>query len=58
MVRPRNKPIYSLQQALEKDELVLYYQPILNLHTGQICAVEALVRWQHPQLDYCLLASF
>jgi diguanylate cyclase len=39
----------ELRQAIENDELVLYYQPKINLHTRSISGVEALVRWQHPE---------
>ena len=38
----------DLRRAIERDELQLYYQPIIALATGEIFAFEALVRWQHP----------
>ena len=37
-----------LREAFDKQQFVLYYQPQINLLTGKIHAVEALVRWQHP----------
>ncbi len=40
----------GLRRALEHEELVLFYQPLVDIKTGGIIAVEALLRWQHPQL--------
>ncbi len=38
----------SLRDALDHDQLRLYYQPVVDLEAGTITGVEALVRWQHP----------
>ncbi len=38
----------DLRRAIDQGELVLYYQPIIHLSTGNLCGFEALVRWQHP----------
>jgi diguanylate cyclase len=38
----------ELKRAIKRDELVLQYQPVIDLHSGEISAVEALVRWEHP----------
>jgi EAL domain-containing protein (putative c-di-GMP-specific phosphodiesterase class I) len=40
----------QLHYALERDQFVVYYQPQINTKTGAIAQMEALVRWQHPEL--------
>ncbi|MDX6581274.1 MAG: hypothetical protein QOI10_458 [Solirubrobacterales bacterium] len=47
-VLARGESKQALQRAIENDELLLHYQPIISLDTGTLCAVEALVRWQDP----------
>lgn len=47
-----------LQQALDNDELLLHYQPQIDLRTGQVMGVEALLRWQHPERGLLAPAHF
>ena len=39
----------DLRQAIERDEFRVDYQPKLDIRTGQVAEMEALVRWQHPR---------
>lgn len=45
----KSQGLMMLRQALINDEFVLHYQPEINITTGEVIAVEALVRWQHPE---------
>ena len=48
----------ALRTALEREELVVYYQPIVSLTTGRITRLEALVRWQSAEKGLVLPADF
>ncbi|ABR49075.1 diguanylate cyclase/phosphodiesterase with PAS/PAC sensor(s) [Alkaliphilus metalliredigens QYMF] len=47
-----------LQHAIEKEELVLYYQPQYNLNTGEISGLEVLIRWIHTKKGFISPAKF
>ena len=48
----------SLRRALENSQLRLYYQPQVNLNTGEVVGAEALIRWQHPDYGFVSPATF
>jgi diguanylate cyclase (GGDEF)-like protein len=48
----------ELREAIDADQLVLHYQPVLYLPTGEATGVEALVRWQHPERGLVPPAEF
>ncbi len=48
----------QLHKAIERNELVIYYQPKMSLKTSRIQSVEALLRWQHPELGLVMPNRF
>lgn len=48
----------ELRRALDQNELVVYYQPIVELTNGHVVGMEALVRWNHPQRGMLAPAAF
>lgn len=54
----RGELINELRQAVRDDQLVLYYQPKMELASGRIVGVEALVRWRHPERGLLGPAAF
>jgi len=48
----------ALRKALEREELILYYQPQVDVSTGAIFGAEALIRWRHPDLGMVSPADF
>lgn len=54
----RLKIEHSLRQALGRNEFRLHFQPILDINSGKVAALEALVRWQHPEKGLLPPAKF
>lgn len=48
----------QLYRALDRGEFVLYYQPQINIQTEELIGVEALIRWQHPEMGMVSPAAF
>jgi diguanylate cyclase (GGDEF)-like protein/PAS domain S-box-containing protein len=61
MYKDSSKELYletDLREAVEKNEFILYYQPQVNIKTGDIIGLEALIRWKHPELGIILPNKF
>ncbi|MGV2871202.1 EAL domain-containing protein [Colwellia sp. E150_009] len=48
-IKVQHESLVSIRNALDNKEFVLYYQPKVNMRTGMVTGVEALLRWQHPE---------
>lgn len=57
-VEPSREVTAALRRAINEDRLVLHYQPKIDLRSGRVVAVEALLRWRHPAGGLILPDSF
>lgn len=58
LLRERYEFIENMHKAMQLSEFLLYYQPKVNMKTGVVIGVEALIRWQHPKNDLLPPALF
>ena len=56
--KSRQQNLESIRTALRDNQFLLYYQPKVNMRTGTIVGVEALLRWQHPEHGLLAPAAF
>jgi diguanylate cyclase (GGDEF)-like protein/PAS domain S-box-containing protein len=57
-IKSRGEVLENNRNALRRNEFVMYYQPIVNMGSGEVIGVEALIRWQHPERGLLLPADF
>jgi len=57
-IRRQHKLGFDLRNAIQRDELMLSYQPIVEMDSGHPYGVEVLVRWQHPEYGLLLPGEF
>jgi diguanylate cyclase (GGDEF)-like protein/PAS domain S-box-containing protein len=58
LVREQYDATERMRQALDHKEFVLYFQPKVNMRTGEVIGAEALIRWNHPQQGLLLPGLF
>ncbi|MGB5758586.1 MAG: EAL domain-containing protein [Acidimicrobiales bacterium] len=52
------RPVVEVDDAIAKDQMELHYQPVVDVGRGQICGIEALVRWRSPDRGLVMPAEF
>nr|WP_239056509.1 EAL domain-containing protein [Wenzhouxiangella limi] len=57
-LRGRHEHVEQVRRGMEQDELTLYFQPKVNMRSGEVIGAEALIRWQHPQRGLLSPAAF
>ncbi|MBO4640308.1 MAG: EAL domain-containing protein [Treponema sp.] len=50
--------INNIDEAIKKEHIKVYYQPVINTRTGRLCGLEALARWDDPQYGFLAPADF
>jgi len=58
VVKTRRESLMGIRDALDNNQFVLHYQPKIDMMKGTVIGVEALVRWQHPELGLLAPAKF
>lgn len=58
ILRVKHEKVERIHQALKNSEFILYYQPKINMRTGELICAEALIRWQHPGQGVILPLEF
>lgn len=57
-IKTQNENLTQIRRAIDQQEFVLFYQPKVNLATGQVTGAEALIRWCHPERGLLAPAQF
>ncbi|MDD2906585.1 MAG: bacteriohemerythrin [Sulfurimonas sp.] len=57
-IRTHHESLDEIEKAIKEEQFVLYYQPKVNMKSGEIVGVEALVRWIHPEKGLLAPAAF
>ena len=57
-IKYRSQLLLRIEEAFSNNELVMYYQPKVNMRLGTVFGAEALIRWQHPQRGLLVPADF
>ncbi|MES9813157.1 MAG: PAS domain S-box protein [Candidatus Thiodiazotropha sp.] len=57
-VRSQEETLGEIIKAMDSDQLIVYYQPVLDCRAGRVIAAEALIRWDHPILGLLEPAEF
>ncbi|MCF8208901.1 MAG: EAL domain-containing protein [Rhodoferax sp.] len=57
-IKTQRQSMQAVREAFEQQQFVLFYQPKVNMKTGLVVGVEALIRWQHPERGLLPPAAF